>query len=623
MTREDLIKLKEKLANLSEEDQKQRDLYLRELALGELQGPPTGYPSIDKPWLKYYREKPIKEINTNQTIYEMVFSNNMDADAIGYLGTTLTYKELKEKVDRCADALSKNNIGLGDVVLIGVSNCPESMIMLLALDKLGAASKWFDVRASEKEIINYANNDRCKIVVAFDMLLPKLENICNNTSVEKVVMLSPVNSLSKPKQLLFKAHQRIKGENVSKPKSSSFIDFADFMKMGDKDSKIECVKFDKNRPAIMVQSSGTTGKPKTVVHSDYSATTSVKSLAYSDLPLGEGKIALVALPPWIAYGLSNAMIMPLALGTKIELSPNFDKDVLTKYIGKFTISFAAPFHYRYLKDNFNNLTAMEKNAFMITECLVSGGDKISPEENAEFEKTFGCVLVNGYGNNEGWGALTVNPTRANRYGSVGIPLRDATILAYDDNQKKELQYDELGELCSLSNTIFLYYKDMPEKTEQVKKPLEISGYGNHTLHTGDLGYIDKDGFIFLGGRIDRVIVRLGFKISAYTIEDKVTELPEIKECIAVSVKDDEEEHVPMIFITTKEGITLSDEEIKRIINDKCFSELKEYEVPKHIMVVKSLPYTSNNKYDFRALEDKGNQYVDSLVAKTRKLVMHK
>lgn len=573
----------------------------------------TGYASIDKPWKKYYKEIPTKEIELNQTIYEMIFNQeDMNALALEFLGKNLTYKKLKMYVDRFADALVKNNIKQGDVVLMGVSNSIGMVISLLAINKIGAVSKWFDIRASKKDIEHYANSSNCKCMIAFDMLIPKIENIIDETSIEKVIIINPADYLPKYKKILYNLKCKKEGIFNPLPNKVGFVYFDKFLNEGSNKSKITCVPFDYERPSIMIQSSGTTGKPKTIVHSDLSAVSSTKQLAYSDLPLGKGKKILVALPPWIAYGLGNATIMAMSFGTKVVLSPNFDPDAVYKNLGKFTISFAAPFHYRYLRDNYEKLTEKELSDLKKVDCMVTGGDKITIEENQEFEAKFNCPVVNGYGNNEGWGALNVNPTKHNRYGTVGIPKYGDTIISYDEDRKTENKYYELGEICSLTKTKMLYYENNEEETKKVERLHED---GKVWIHTGDLGYIDEDGFAHLSGRARRVITRLGFKISAYTIEDKISEHYAVKECVTVSVNDTEEEHVPMSFVVLKDEYKLVSDKMKEDILQKCYMELKEYEVPKHMIIMDSLPYTQNNKYDFRLLETMGNEYVLTLPSK--------
>lgn len=572
----------------------------------------TGYASIDKPWEKYYRKTPIRDIKSNQTIYDMIFNeniNNMDNDALSYLDVNLTFKDLKNKVDQFADALIKSGVKYGDVVLMGTFNSTETYISLLAINKIGAVSKWFDIRATEKDIENYLNSNNIKLMITFDALVPKILNISNNTQLEKLIVINPINSLSYVKQKLYKIKTKKEKNNKTNQSSNMLISFEDFTKSGNLENHVEKAIFDASKPSIMIQSSGTTGKPKTIVHSDLSCVNSIRNMAYSDLPLGIGKKILVALPPWIAYGSGNAILMPLAFGTKVELCPNFNPDIVYKYVGKYTICFAAPFHYRYLRDNFNKLTKKQLKGFEKIDCLVSGGDKISIEENKEFEEVFNKTLVNGYGNNECWGVLTVNPTLHNKYGTVGIPKYDDIIISYDDTNKKENLYGDLGEICSLTNSKLLYYENNEEETQKIKQTHED---GNSWIHTGDLGFIDENGFVHLVGRTRRIIIRLGFKVSAYTIEEKISEHFSVKECVAVSVKDEAEEHVPMIYVVLKDKYKNLEKEMQDDIYIKCEKELKEYEIPKHFKFVNELPYTQGGKYDFVLLEKLGNEYVDEL-----------
>ena len=156
-------------------------------------------------------------------------------------------------------------------------------------------------------------------------------------------------------------------------------------------------------------------------------------------------------------------------------------------------------------------------------------------------------------------------------------------------------------------TMFLYYEGNPTETDAVKK---LHPDGKVWLHTGDLGYVDEDGFVTLCGRARRVIVRQGFKISAAAIEDKISEHPAVRECVAVEVKDPVEAGVPMAYIILKDG-TNDIEAMKQSIYDLCHAELKENEIPKYFKVVTELPYTQNGKYNFRLLEKLGNEIAEA------------
>ena len=564
----------------------------------------TGYPSVDKPQNKFYRDEPVREIDVEQSIYELIFNCNQDniqSPALEYLGVEWSFEKLKIEVDKAADAFKKVGLGLGDTVLIGISNCPEMVVILLSLNKLGVISKWFDVRASEQNIAEYANNSNCRYLIAFDLLLPRICKVIDSTCLEKVLIIHPTDSLSKMAQVVY----ALKAKQL--PKEERFERFKAFVKRGSEKNDFPCPEFNKNRPSIMIQSSGTTGTPKIIVHSDFSAVSCVKKLAWCDVPVEPGKVLLNALPPWIAYAIGNAIIYPLALGAKVKLCPKFNSNLVKDNLGTFTIAFAAPFHYRYIRDNIARLSKRQKRNLSKIECLVSGGDKISAEENIELEEILHTVLVNGYGNNEGWGCLTVNPVLHNKYGTVGIPKYGETVIAYDNDTEKELPYGESGEICVLTDSMFICYEGNVDATKAVKK---VHSDGRIWLHTGDIGYIDDEGFITLNGRVRRVIIRQGFKISAYTIEGKISEHTAVKECVAVEVRDEKEEHVPMVYIVLKEENVNHDDMLQSIC-DKCKSELKEYEIPKYFKFVSKLPYTPNGKYDFRLLEQMGNEYVEN------------
>ena len=597
--------------------------------LKELRKELTGYPSIDKPQYKYYKKVPTKNLDSCKTIYDMVFSGvDMNDVALEYLdgACSWTFGKLKKSTDKCMDAFKSQGIKEGDTILLGVTNTPELISSIIALVSIGATVKLFDIRANAKEIAKYANAENCKYMIALDkVVLPKVQEIIDETYLEKVFVMRPANSLTKVEKLKYLYENRkdllkiIREKDIKLPKKDRYYELTRVIKKGNINEKLR-VEYDEERPSFMVQSSGTTGKAKTIVHPEKSAVEFAKALSYSDLPLGKGKTVLVALPPWIAYGIGDAILMPLALGSKVSLCAGFEPDSVYRNIGKFTFAFAAPFHYRYIRDHYDELTEKQKEDLRKVDCMITGGDKYSAQENEADEKLFGTVVANGYGNNENWGALTVNPVKANRYGSVGIPKYGEEIIIYDNENEKELPYGQIGEVCTYSKTQFIRYEGNEEAT---KKSLKKHKDGKVWLHTGDQGYIDEDGFIFLSGRKERVITRLGFKLSAYTIEDAISSLPFIKSCITVEVPDEAEEHVPMSFVVLEKGIKMKESEVQPMVNEECKNMLKENELPKYIKVVDELKYTDNNKYDFRYYENIGKAYVEGIKDKNKEFSIRK
>ena len=566
----------------------------------------TGYPTIDRPWDKYYRSEPVREVNPNQTMYEAITglnSENMDLDTIGYLGKSIDYNELIFKADKLAENLKEIEVKEDDVVLLSLPSVPEASMFLLALNKIGAISKWIDLRVKADDLREYINEHQSKHVIIFDMLLESMKNIIDDTSVQKVIVVNPVESLGIIPKALYGFKGIISGNDNIYRKDKRFIRYSDFININST-SKVNPNTFDKDRPSLIIQSSGTTGKAKSIVHTDYGINSSVRKFSYMDVPLYVGERVLVVVPTWIGYGLINSYYQSLALGMKAELCPKVDRTTVFENLGKFDISFAAPLHYKYVAENIDKCKDLSD-----IKALVTGGDKITPSEIEEMmeafvKKGFDGQIVNGYGNNEGLGAETINPLKHNKYGTVGIPLYGDLICAVNSDNE-ELKYNEAGEICVRTESHFTEYSNMPEETREVK---QIHSDGGSWIHTGDLGTIDEEGFVHLKGRLKRVIIRTAFKIFPGTIEEVIKTHPMVKDCVTVGVDDDKDTSVPMAFISLKEEC-LNCEEVLNEIGLICEKRLKDYEIPAYFELIDEIPYTGNNKQDYRKLELIGNEKV--------------
>lgn len=577
----------------------------------------TGYPSNDKPHLSKYNIKPAADIIEYDNTYDMIFQQkDMQKAAIYYLegNCVWTMGKLKEKTDYFIKGFKQAGLKEGDNVLYGALATPEFVAAVIALISIGVTLKGFDIRANEHDIVKLIKDSDCKYAIVFDvLLLDKFVNLIDKTNLTSVFVLRPANSMSRAEKIVFlmkAAFMKMKiKKSIALPKDKRFVELTAICR-DCSNQTTERARVDYSRPCIKVQSSGTTGKAKTIVHSEQSIVEFAKSIAFFDASIKRDfkPRVFVALPPWIAYGVGNAILNPLIFGASIDLSMDFEPDAVYRNIGRFDMAYAAPFHYRYIRDHYNELSEEKKTELRKVDSLVTGGDKYSAKENEEDEALFGVTIVNGYGNNEGWGCISINPNSDNRYGSVGIPRYGDTVIIYDNEHDCELKYGQIGEICLQSKSVFMYYENNPEATAKTKK---IHSDGKCYMHTGDLGYIDEDGYIYVIGRNERVITRLGFKLSAYTIEDAICKMQHIKECIAIEVPDDIEEHVPMVFAVPNKTCQLSTQELVAEITEYCKGHLKENEVPKYIVIEEdSLKVTENNKYDFRYYEKLGKEYIE-------------
>lgn len=601
---------------------------------------------MEKEHINYYRQEPIRNINTNDTMYRNIRRLNrcnLDNDALGFLGYNDTFRGLFSNVERLADGYSKIGIKEGNSVGILSINMPLVQENLLACSKLGATSVWLDLRTKEKDLIQKINETGCQVLVIFDELTPLVEKILSKTDVKKVLVASPKDYLNPFVKILANIKDKKDGKNIIMPENNKFIRYQQFLKTGDIHNNIKPVKFERDRISIIAQSSGSTGISKSIAHTEYNFNSSMQKESFSDLPLRSGGTLYNAIPPFVIYGLNNAIYVSLSFGLKCEMTPFVSEETLFNDLGKFDITLAtcAPLHYRYIytkmKKLMKDIEELEKENSSyskkeLSKCLkelnkifdalkrvrvfVTGGDKVTAQEILNWQHLFAVPCINGYGNNEVNGAAVISPVYASKPGSVGIPMKGIEVAAFND-EKEKLPINQEGELCILSDSSFVKYINNDEETKEVKQSHKD---GSLQVHTGDLGYVDEDGFVYVTGRIKRLIKRAAFKIAPITIEKELQAIPFINDCVVVGVPDEKEIEVPMAFIELKEGLEESFEELKDKIIEQLKDVLPDYELPKYVLRKEKIPY-NNGKQAFKLLEEEGANYVNGLNNKTLKLTI--
>lgn len=594
---------------------------------------------------KYHRKNPIKDFDLNQTMYSLVTSESKDdlaLKATGFMGNDMSYNDLIISADKLAQAFHNIGIKDGENVAILTISMPIVQQSLLSLSKIGATMSWIDLRSKPKDVLRYINSGNCKTIIVFEDMLPLIESIIDETDVKKVVVSSPKDYLSPIIKVLAMLKDKKDGKKIVLPNDPRFVRFNDFIKNVDTNNLITPVSFEKDRPSLIVQSSGSTGKPKQIVHTEYNFNSAVQKMAYTDLPFYKGNTMHISIPPFIIYGLGNSIYASMAFTMKAEMNPFVDVNTVYNDLGKFDISLAAPLHYRYMYKQLielnKSITELEKDNSLEAKkelkqkmkelkrvltgidrakVFVSGGDKIGADELIEMQQTFNKVIVNGYGNNECLGATIVSPMYANKPGSIGVPMEGIEVKVVNPETEEILPQGEIGELYISSDNLFVEYLNNPDETNKIKVIDELE---KQWVKSGDLCYIDKDGYIIPRGRNRRLIRKEAFKISPDTIEEVISSIPFVQDCVVVGVDDEKSLSVPMAFIVLKDE-TLSFDEVKDQIKEKCVEELPDYEVPTYFEQIEKVPYTPNDKQDFRALEELGNSIVRNKAAK--KLVKKK
>lgn len=555
---------------------------------------------------KYHRKEPIRKFDVDQTLYNAVINTNeknMGYNYAQFFGKSMTFADLKFKTDCFATALKRDGVLDEEKVGVALLTVPEVSSTLLALSKIGATSYWIDVTAEPANMIHYINDHNIKKIIISEPLVPMFEKIINMTTLDRVIVVPISNYLGIPQKKDYE-DERI-------------VDFHEYTNVIP-DVSIEPAKYDKEKPTVIVQSSGSTGASKSIVHTDFNLNNEIQKMAYLDLPFYETKRSFVCAPPWVIYGLVNSIYSGLLFSNQTVFSLKPEENMLYKHLGEYDFVYGVPVYYRYL---YNKIVELEKSDKLedklelkrIMENLknvdvfISGGSKIQDEELIEMQQKFNISISNGYGNNESVGAAIVSPRFANRPGSIGVPMHGNIVKAFNPETGEPLKDGEIGEIWIGSESLFKEYLNNPEETEKIKTTYD----GIQWIKSGDLGYIDSDGYVYLKGRARRLIIdKLGYKISPDNSENIISNLEQVNECVVVGVEVAEHDCVPMAFIELNNEYKGS-EDVMDYIKEVCSENLKEYERPKIFKEIEKIPHKQNGgKEDFLLLEKMAKEYVE-------------
>lgn len=565
----------------------------------------TGYASIDKPWLKYYNLENLDIQLPQKTIYQYMYDNNNSHSgriAINYFGNKIEYKEMFKMIEKAVKSFTNIGVKQGEIVTLCTVTTPEIIYCVYALNRLGAIVHLIDPRTSEEGIIKYLKETNSKKLITIDPLFDKVKNIPLKLEMDKIIVISPLNSLPFTKRIM--ATRKKKELNLS----TSFSTWETFIKNGQGVKNIHDVEYKKSSPAIIVHTGGTTGVPKGVLLSNDNLNAMAHQYRYSGMNLQPGQKFLNIITPSFAYGISNSIHLPLCLGMVDVIIPKFDPNSFDEYLLKYK-----PNHTLGVPKYWEILTKSQKLKNKDLSFLLSagcGGDHL-PEDTEQKILNFlkehrsPSKVAKGYGMTEVSSAACVCKNECNEIGSVGIPLINSSIAIFEPETDKELQYNEIGEICINTPTMMIgYYKNEYETNKVIKTHQD----GKQWIHTGDLGYIDNDGRLFVKGRIKRMIIKRGWKIFPSEIERIIKLNPYVEDCCVVGSFHPEFGQVPRAHIRFKEEIGNNVDNNLNLIYELCKNNLPEYAIPEDF-IIEELPFplTNMGKIDYKILEEKDNK----------------
>ncbi|MGN1478184.1 MAG: class I adenylate-forming enzyme family protein [Acutalibacteraceae bacterium] len=561
----------------------------------------TKLPSQEKPWLRLFPEEAKKSEFPKDTIYNVIkglSSSRLNNYAIDYYGNELTYGQFMEEVDIAAGALESLGVKSGDIIACNSATIPEMIVLLYASNKIGATMLAIDPRRTPSFIKQMVEESKAKLFFTIDVSYPLTKAIIPELDVAKTIIISPDNYLP----FMLKTLKKLKDKKIDIDYSDSVINWKSFLALG-KGKSSHTAKYGDNDVVAITFTGGTTGEPKGVMLTNDGFNSVYHSFKHCGVNYQPNQRFLNVIPAFSSYGVVASLHMPLGLGLEIVVIPKFDVNKVGYYIKKFkpAHTLLVPAHYEMLMNSKEMRNGFDLSFF---ETAGSGGDTMNVGLETKlnnFLKEHGCrfPLSQGYGMSEVSSAVSCCCNGNFKSLSVGYPLLNSVVSVFKPDTTEELGYNEEGEICMTGPSVMAGYFNNQAETDNI---MRMHPDGKVWVHSGDIGYMDEDGYIFIKGRIKRMITRFdGHKIFPTTIEDAISRHPSVESCAVVDVKDKDHAQgmLALAVVQLAEGSDEAeiDKEIKKIIE----KDLEERGRPSYIIYTDRMPHTSIGKIDYAKL----------------------
>ncbi len=556
----------------------------------------------DKPWLRNY-EKGVPERVDFENVCLPAFLDQTaaafpDQMALSFQGYTITYRQLKEMVDRAAAALSAMGIGPGDRVAILLPNLIPCVAAYYAILRIGAVAVMNNPLYSDRELDHQFNDSESKALITLDLLGNRMIDLRPRTKIRQIIITSIGDYLPFPKNLLFPLVGKRKKLAADVKSAEEVYRWKQWI--GGPAAAPPSASLTLDDIAQLQYTGGTTGVSKGVMLTHGNLSRQVQDIRawFPGLKAG-AETMLGALPFFHVFGMSTTMNFAIYMGWGNVLVPKPQPDQLLEAISKYRPTFA-PLVPTMFIGLLNHPKIEQADLTSITGCF-SGSAPLPVEVIRDFEEKTGAVIVEGYGLTESSPVTHVNPFQGTRkVGSIGLPIpdTDAKIVDLADGTR-EMPVGESGELCVRGPQVMKGYWKRPEATQEVLQ--------DSWLYTGDIATMDEDGYFFIVDRKKDMIISGGYNVYPRDIEEVIFENPKVAEATAIGIPHPIRGEQVKVFIVLKEGETATSEEII----DFCKGKLAVYKLPTAVAFLDELPKTNVGKVlkkDLRAMEfEKGHR----------------
>lgn len=550
----------------------------------------------NRPWLKHYPEEIPHTLSISNEPVQSYLTNAAKEFphkiAIHFMGFEMSYKQLYEDARKFAAYLQGLGIEKGDRVAIMLPNCPASVISYYGILFAGGIVVQTNPLYVERELQYQMHDSGAKVIVTMDILYPRVTKVMPQTNLKHIIVTAIKDYLPFPKNLIYPFIQKKQyGFSVNVKHEGNQHLLPTILKQPQGTLKEVSIDFEEDL-ALLQYTGGTTGLPKGVMltHKNLVANAAMCEAWLYKCKRGE-EIVMGILPFFHVYGMTTVLILSVLQGNKMVLLPKFDVETTLKTITKQrpTLFPGAPTIYIGLL----NHPDIKKYDLSSIEACISGSAALPVDVQQKFEEVTGGKLVEGYGLTETSPVTHANFVwdRARVKGSIGVPWPDTDAAIFSMETGEPVQPGEVGEIAVKGPQVMKGYWNRPEDTAQTLR----DGW----LLTGDLGYMDEEGYFYVVDRKKDMIIAGGFNIYPREIEEVLYEHPDVVEVVAAGIPDPYRGETVKAFVVLKEDSDVTEKEL----NEFARKHLAAFKVPRHYEFRKELPKTAVGKILRRSLID--------------------
>jgi long-chain acyl-CoA synthetase len=562
------------------------------------------------PWLAHYDEG----VPASLAPYPQRTLVDYLADAAGdrpqqaallFKGATLTYRELDHLSSACAAALRSLGVRGGDRVALLLPNCPQFLIAQFAAWKIGAIVAPLNPMYTEQELEGPLREHGIETIVTLTRFYGRVKQVQPRTPLTRVIATNIKDYFPPMLRLLFTlAREKKGGDRVKLERGDHDLSrlLTEHRAASVQRTPITTVTADDD--AVLLMSGGTTGTPKGVLgrHGAYVMAGLQEAAWMRSVLRPNTDVIMLPLPLFHVYGNVGVQSLALVNRNPLAIVPN-PRDIADLIQ---TIRTVKPAFFNGVPTLFIallNRTEVQRGKvdFKSIKICISGAAPLMADTKNRFESATGARIVEGYSLTEAMMAACINPAKGpNKPGSVGMPLPDVHVRIFDGDQGvRVMPTGEIGELAVSGPQLMAGYWNRPDETAGILRDHDDETGTRRWLHTGDLGYLDEDGYVFIVDRKKDLIKTSGYQVWPREIEEVLAGHPAVAEVGVAGVPDDVRGEAVKAWVVLRTGMTATDQELRTF----CREHLSPYKVPSHIEFRTELPKTMVGKVLRRALRE--------------------